>query len=492
MPDRGATSVHQVCGLVSGANWRVTKFTVAAPPHHTCALCQLISEKTLLLPCFHVLCESCLNYSVVGGNAVCPLDEEPFVAEECQAIQLPPGAGNKLKACCWNDTRGCTFVGTLQAVLTHFEQDCNFHAVSCPRCGESVLHQNLPSHYRSGCQTQDFPAATANTTLQQGVVLSSKNVSELLEELKTHLEDPYQDRLPALQSQINEILEQTRHHGAQFEEIARALRDTELKLNNRLTMVSRELSTGFSGELHSHQRVLCSRLDRIAQADGSERTGERGLPRSAQMPWKLEKKHILRKLELITYETRAYLQRLHETAQPRQERHVLQCEPLSASYEPSIDIALDMSPPWGDAREQSPAYRVLVTNTDDIYKAIYTKGKIYGLVTKWHRRDTYFQVAVGLCKGPLVSLEVFVKVGTTLETARPAWNVDLVSVIDPDDPKKIGRCMKKVLPLPERASYFGFQHSFSIPIKDIKASGYARDGKLAFLIYMGELPRLCG
>lgn len=484
--------MHQVCGLVSGANWRVTKFTVAAPPHHTCALCQLITEKTLLLPCFHVLCESCLNYSVVGGNGVCPLDEEPFVEEECQAIQLPTGAGNKLKACCWNDTRGCTFVGTLQAVLAHFERDCNFHAVPCPRCNESVLHQNLPSHYRAGCQRQDSPPSTADSALQQGVVLSSQNVSELLEELKTHLEDPYQDRLPVLQSQINEILEQTRHHGAQFEEIARALRDTELKLNNRLTMVCRELSTGLSGELRSHQRVLCSRLDRMSQADGSDSGPELGRTRPGEMSWRLEKKHILRKLELITYESRTYLQRLHETSQPKLERPVLQCEPLSASYEPSIDIALDMSPPWGEAGEQSPAYRVLVTNTDDIYRAISTKGKIYGLVTKWHRRDTYFQVAVGLCQGPLVSLEVFVKVGTTLERSRPAWNVDLVSVIDPDDPKKAGRCMKKVLPLPERATYFGFQHSFSIPIKDIKTSGCVRDGKLAFLIYMGEVPRLCG
>lgn len=329
-----------------------------------------------------------------------------------------------------------------------------------------------------------------NSTLQQGLVLSSENVGELFEELKTHLGDPYQDRLPALQSQINEILEQTRNHGVQFEEIARALRDTERRLESRLATVSRELATSFRGELHSQQRVLCSRLDRMFHADGSDRSAESGSSRSGQMPWPLEKKHILRKLELITYESRAYLQRLHETAQPGLERPVLQCGPSSASYEPSIDIALDMSPPWSEAQEQSPVYRLLVKNTDEIYRAIATKNKIYGLVTQWHRRDTYFQVAVGLCERPVASLEIFVKLGTTLEGSRPAWNVNLVSVIDPDDPKKIGRCMKKVLPLPARASYYGFQHSFSVPLKDIKGSGYVRDAKLAFLIYMEELPRL--
>lgn len=127
------------------------------PYYHTCSLCKVIPKRTLLLPCSHVLCESCHKGSLQEEeeegctSGVCPLDQEPFHVRQCARVKMSVTKASSLQAYCWNQEQGCEFVGTLQDVLVHCEEECAFHAVACPRCGESVLHPDLPAHYRAGC-----------------------------------------------------------------------------------------------------------------------------------------------------------------------------------------------------------------------------------------------------------------------------------------------------------------------------------------------------
>ncbi|XP_077563221.1 uncharacterized protein LOC144178940 isoform X1 [Haemaphysalis longicornis] len=90
--------LHRVRGLVSGVNWRVTKFAAAVPPLLSCGLCRVISQTTFLLPCFHNLCDSCLSNCAKNVNPVCPFDELQFAVRECHEISSPPDAIAKLKA----------------------------------------------------------------------------------------------------------------------------------------------------------------------------------------------------------------------------------------------------------------------------------------------------------------------------------------------------------------------------------------------------------
>ncbi|KAH9363681.1 hypothetical protein HPB48_017035 [Haemaphysalis longicornis] len=472
MPDQ-SVSLHRVRGLVNGANWRATKFTSVVPHHLTCGLCGVISPTTFLLPCFHTLCESCVCASANDGNAVCPFDEQPFSVADCPKFPLPLDTAEKLKACCWNEPHGCTFVGTLQAVLTHYEHHCTFHAVSCPRCCGLVLHTDLPGHYRAGCHGENTAPGAELPTVHQGVVpgrddtgtrLNESNVlfSELNQDLlsaleykvndilvkvrniETHVEsvtrafnssahqltgavlqqdlptqrragyqneatpltaeqpalhhgltlsagdiltsfnelkalirDPYQDRLPALQSKMNEVLEvardirnqvetiradfpqselsimrssaelsrtfasnlrslevglcdslkkhcnvsvisdQVKHNGTKIDAITRILSENDRKHSDQLTQFRQELSRTFDQELRSQLRPISAHLNKMAEsgtndASGAETTG------AGEMPWNVEKRLILRKLELLATDSHAYLEWLRQGVDKQQ------------------------------------------------------------------------------------------------------------------------------------------------------------------------------
>ncbi|KAH9363671.1 hypothetical protein HPB48_008012 [Haemaphysalis longicornis] len=254
-------SLHRVRGFVSGVNWRVTKFTHAVPRHITCGLCHVISPATVLLPCLHTLCASCASRTASDGNIVCPFDQESFATGVCQKAHLQPATVDRLKACCWNEPRGCTFVGTLQAVLTHYDQECTFHAATCPRCNNDVLQHDLPSHYSAGCRGDSIAPAHGEPTFSRGLTVSADDIRTCLDELKALIRDPYQDRLPALQSKMNEILEEARNIDTQVEAIARICRESE----HRLTQTLGELLTTLGRKIESQDALIAAHLKKNPQ-----------------------------------------------------------------------------------------------------------------------------------------------------------------------------------------------------------------------------------
>ncbi|KAK8782576.1 hypothetical protein V5799_016083 [Amblyomma americanum] len=186
--------LHRVRHLLTGVNWRLTRFVDDVPYYHTCGLCNVIPKKTMLLPCSHVLCEPCHKGSLQdeqgedGVEGVCPLDRKQFKARHCARIQLSEKKANSLQAYCWNPEQGCDFVGTLHDILTHCEEECSFHALACPRCGESVLHADLPAHYTAGCgdtiDNEDVRESSADED-----EATRENGDFRLEDLKTFLRE---------------------------------------------------------------------------------------------------------------------------------------------------------------------------------------------------------------------------------------------------------------------------------------------------------------
>ncbi|KAK8764422.1 hypothetical protein V5799_032969 [Amblyomma americanum] len=71
---------------------------------YACCLCGVIRERTVMLPCRHVLCEICKSGSVQDGG-VCPLDREPFNDEYCSKIMLHPKILSTLDAYAGNRHR---------------------------------------------------------------------------------------------------------------------------------------------------------------------------------------------------------------------------------------------------------------------------------------------------------------------------------------------------------------------------------------------------
>ncbi|XP_049275993.1 TNF receptor-associated factor 5-like [Rhipicephalus sanguineus] len=158
---RERQALHRLCDSVDGANWRPTLFVDELTlSRYACCVCHVVPSITVVLPCSHALCEQCVMGCVdENGGSVCPLDAEPFCEDECQRSQLPPRKKQHLKAHCWNEADGCHFVGTPEAVLSHYDGECAFHTVQCRRCERRILRTVIAAHYVAGTSAMQSVAS---------------------------------------------------------------------------------------------------------------------------------------------------------------------------------------------------------------------------------------------------------------------------------------------------------------------------------------------
>ncbi|XP_077546625.1 uncharacterized protein LOC144159171 [Haemaphysalis longicornis] len=461
MPDQD-DSLHRVRGFVPGVNLRVTRFAAPVPPHLTCGLCRVIPRTTFLLPCLHTLCESCVSHSLNDGNIVCPFDEEPFPGADCQKVHLQPATADRLKACCWNEARGCTFVGTLEAILAHYEQECTFHAVTCPRCNCPVLQQELPRHYRAECHDTATASAAREPAMRHGVVVSAEDIERRIDELKALMRDPYQDYFPALQSKMNEVLEEAGNVTTQIERISR----DSIQREQRTTRAVQELQ--------SQQRQLSAQLRTISFGE-STTADDAGATSANEMPWRLEKRHILRKLELIASDSHAYLELLRTSAEQQLKRPIVEYVPL---FPLSSARTVFMPPLMGSCRSEAEGYVVGITNIDDVVKS----EKFIFLFTQWYRRDSYLQMATyGWRYFSQQRLTVCLKWGTTKEGSCSASPEANVCVKHPDYPEKANFTLQ-TSEAPPRAAALGFQETFLVDLRQLERLGLVREGKMTLLV----------
>ncbi|KAH7975606.1 hypothetical protein HPB52_003699 [Rhipicephalus sanguineus] len=378
MPDHGERqALHRLCDSVSGANWRPTRFEDELTlSRYACCLCHVVPSTTVVLPCSHALCEQCLTgCAVQDTGSVCPVDTEPFCEDECQRWQLPAKKKQNLKAHCWNEADGCEFVDTIEAVLLHYDRECTFHALQCPRCEQRILRTDIAAHYVTGCSQNASCASSEEpngqdsspnsfdlsamldklSTLQRQMneVLESRRTSDSapsldissavsgfenslecglkvleanicttvasqlnagLEELKALIRDPCSDRLSTVQSQVNELVEQSRAHDAsQFQELLRALRDSECELKRHADRVEASLSSRLADAQRSLQRSIDS-LQENFESFGSERLLAVATSREGNWSssWSMEKRFILRKLESFATESTRTLELLRQ------------------------------------------------------------------------------------------------------------------------------------------------------------------------------------
>lgn len=121
---------HPVVGFQEGLDWRPLTFEKALPSVSVCGLCGVVPRSTLVLPCWHVLCETCYLGAQDRGR-VCPLDGRSYDRDGVGTVTLPTDQVLQLRVACWN--QGCSYLGPVSSILTHFEKDCTFHTVSCKR-----------------------------------------------------------------------------------------------------------------------------------------------------------------------------------------------------------------------------------------------------------------------------------------------------------------------------------------------------------------------
>lgn len=468
MPEPGKARLLRLQGGVDGVNWRSTRFVAANLHPYACSLCGVIPGKTSLLPCAHALCETCKNGSVENGTpAACPLDGESFDEGDCTGITLPAKKINALRAHCWNESLGCPFVDTLPAVLRHYEQECAFHFVQCPRCGASVKHAAMVTHYKTGCHGSTEGPCEGETSQADGS-LRPLDVDAAMEEFRSLLKNHYHDHLLTIESKMNEITEQMTNHSALLQEMSRTLRNTQETMNCEQPRVE---------ELSTILRKLQCRLDTLNSRHERGSAGEHE-QLEPPVPWHMEKKHILRKLEIVTGEMLVRLEDLRQASIRHGECPVVRCHP---DRPPSLKGGANESSGFSFVRRprEHMFHRINLKHDSEgrILKHA-LRGKVLELVL-WHLKDVFFTVAIEGRESD-DTLEVRLRLAGTLETS--SLESDVLSVFLWDKDRKMNCLLKKTDESAYSAEPTAWQYVFWHSYSDLKKRGFFDGGELDFIL----------
>nr|XP_054924875.1 uncharacterized protein LOC126527642 isoform X2 [Dermacentor andersoni] len=385
MPDHGRRALHRVCDSVSGVNWRPTRFVDELMlTRYACCACHVIPSTTVVLPCCHALCEQCQRGSVVqDGGCVCPLDGEPFCEDECQKWQLPERKKQNLKAYCWNEAQGCNFVGPLADLLRHFEAECAFHSFPCQECGENVPNAQLAAHYIGGCSNGSSPGGA--TVVTDDVAAARRDVVE-------PWKNTYEDDISTLQSQVNELTQAARIHGApSLEELNAALTASLQSLNANIALAAEKLSETIGEVSQAHQRMLSRYAEETSLAKESEAI-RRARRSDAETAWREETRDILRNLEICARESVSCLQCMYRSVRKNEDDlfPTVQVFPVPPRIDDST-ARMGYSCPPSCAEVKEAVYLVFVSNPNEISHICWP----FYAEASFHRRGAWCRVLFG-------------------------------------------------------------------------------------------------
>ncbi|XP_070376833.1 uncharacterized protein [Dermacentor albipictus] len=458
MPDHGPGRVHRFRDhVVSGVNWRPTRFVDEVPSSRVCGLCLMIPKRTVLLPCSHALCQSCHAASLEGGVGQCPLDRDAFAEGECVGYEFPARKASTVKVYCWNEAHGCEYTGTLDRMLEHYENECTFHTVECLRCGEGVQHRDLPTHYVAGCSAG---VSTAITESSQPAAMTLEDVNAALEDMKAMLGCLNHDQLlPVIQSQLNELTEQVRNQEARF---TRELGACEQNLKAEMEQITATISSTVSQQRTSQQNPL----------------EEASTSRSLSL--RSEQDEIRRKREHS-----AHLEHSRQTSpKPDSSRVNARCETWRGNVR---HLTSAQSIPKRIRKDGIVTYWLTVENFDEIIQC--QEGiKQFAEITVRHMEDTYFTIAVWKYAGCAADLVLKIQFNGMLVDSKcwpPFWSVDAVY-----SGLSFGRALT---PAAERCccnrddpSLPHFHLQFTTDIASLENDGYLREGEMAFSIWLED------
>lgn len=140
---------YTLTGFGQFLEWRTVHFTERLPKIRICRLCGVVASAVRLLPCTHVLCESCED-QVVDRGRQCPIDGSPFVGEEVQTLPFAQRDLGEREVHCLNhtgDASGCTFTGKLADLENHFIGEYVYGQTRCTKCRRRVVRKDTVDRY---------------------------------------------------------------------------------------------------------------------------------------------------------------------------------------------------------------------------------------------------------------------------------------------------------------------------------------------------------
>lgn len=205
---------YRMTGFGDFLEWRTLRFAEPLPKIRVCALCGVVASVLKLLPCTHVLCESCEGQAV-DRDRVCPIEGASFDGEDVQTMPFPRRDLGERRVFCFNNTgdgEGCDFSGKLEEMEQHFVVDCFHGRVQCSKCAGEVARKDVFEHY-VGCAGGD-DWSSSGLSSDGRVSFNAEDVMRLASALrdiqdglkKASLNDPTGDaKIAALRHRANSL-----------------------------------------------------------------------------------------------------------------------------------------------------------------------------------------------------------------------------------------------------------------------------------------------
>ncbi|XP_077546230.1 uncharacterized protein LOC144158915 [Haemaphysalis longicornis] len=149
MAPAATDSVYTLTGFGQFLEWRRVRFAEPLPKIRICQVCGVVAAVAKLLPCTHVLCETCEDRAEEKGRK-CPVDGYCFQGEDVQDMPFSRRDIDERVVHCLNhtgDDTGCRFSGKLGELERHFFVQCRHGIVQCSKCKAQVTRQEVFDHY---------------------------------------------------------------------------------------------------------------------------------------------------------------------------------------------------------------------------------------------------------------------------------------------------------------------------------------------------------
>lgn len=124
-------------------NHRRVVFVEPLPSSRVCSVCEVVSSRSWLLSCRHVVCRVCkVNIETVRK---CPLDGEKLDEELMVSLEFDPDQLDRYPARCLTGGRKCGFVGRTSELSEHMAQ-CTVQEVKCKKCNRYIARNAMLFH----------------------------------------------------------------------------------------------------------------------------------------------------------------------------------------------------------------------------------------------------------------------------------------------------------------------------------------------------------
>ncbi|CAN7942081.1 unnamed protein product [Ixodes hexagonus] len=149
-----ARQVRVLRGFSKVLDWKQLEFLTPLPRVLSCDLCGVLTRRPAFPSCRRFYCAGCLNRVLQQKPPRCPLDDIELEGKGGANYGVVVDDDELMRTAvrCPNAAHGCAH-GGIHTKRTHHILSCEYHPVSCTKCGEAVAYKDVVGHHAKSCKS---------------------------------------------------------------------------------------------------------------------------------------------------------------------------------------------------------------------------------------------------------------------------------------------------------------------------------------------------